>query len=54
MGRVAIAFPAVGAAGAATAADTVAAAVDEMRKKPVECMGGMIAPADAACGAGGT
>jgi hypothetical protein len=42
VGRVAVAFPAVVAAGAATAADT-AAAEEEEREKPSNFMPGMLA-----------
>ena len=38
MGRVAVAFPAVCAAGAATAADTAAASGEELEMRPVERM----------------
>jgi hypothetical protein len=38
VGRVAVAFPAVVAAGAATAADTAAAVEEEKREKPSNFM----------------
>ena len=43
MGRVALAFPAVCAAGAATAADTAAAEEEEKREKLSNFMAGMLA-----------
>jgi hypothetical protein len=43
VGRVAVAFPAVVAAGAATAADTAAAEEEEKREKPSNFMAGMLA-----------
>ena len=43
MGRVAVAFPAVCAAGAATAADTAAAGEEEKREKRSNFMAGMLA-----------
>jgi hypothetical protein len=43
VGRVAVAFPAVVAAGAATAADTAAAEEEEEREKPSNFMPGMLA-----------
>ncbi len=43
MGRVAVAFPAVVAAGAATAADTAAAMGEEKREMPSNFMPGMLA-----------
>lgn len=43
MGRVAVAFPAVVAAGAATAADTAAAEEEDEREKPSNFMPGMLA-----------
>lgn len=43
MGRVALAFPAVCAAGAATAADTDAAAEEEKREVPSNFMPRMLA-----------
>ena len=52
MGRVAVAFPAVVAAGAATAADT-AAAEEEKREKPSKFMSGMLARIEGRRSAGG-
>jgi hypothetical protein len=43
VGRVAVAFPAVVAAGAATAADTAAAMEEEKGEKPSNVMPGMLA-----------
>ena len=43
MGRVALAFPAVCAAGAATAADTAAAEEEEKGEKLSNFMAGMLA-----------
>ena len=43
VGRVALAFPAVCAAGAATAADTAAAEEEEKREKLSNFMAGMLA-----------
>jgi hypothetical protein len=43
VGRVALAFPAVVAAGAATAADTAAAEEEEEREKPSNFMPGILA-----------
>ena len=43
VGRVALAFPAVVAAGAATAADTAAAEEEEKREKLSNFMAGMLA-----------
>jgi hypothetical protein len=43
VGRVALAFPAVHAAGAATAADTAAAEEEEKREKLSDFMAGMLA-----------
>jgi ribosomal protein L12E/L44/L45/RPP1/RPP2 len=53
VGRVAVAFPAVCAAGAATAADTAAAEEEEKREKLSNFMGGMLAPFECGRGAGG-
>jgi ribosomal protein L12E/L44/L45/RPP1/RPP2 len=44
VGRVALAFPAVCAAGAATAADTAAAEEEEKREKRSNFMAGIFAP----------
>ena len=52
MGRVALAFPAVCAAGAATAADT-AAAEEEKREKLSNFMAGMLACFQSGRGADG-
>jgi hypothetical protein len=43
VGRVAVAFPAVVAAGAATAADTAAAEEEGEREKPSNFMRGILA-----------
>jgi len=43
VGRVAVAFPAVVAAGAATAADTAAAEEEEKREKLSNFMAGILA-----------
>jgi ribosomal protein L12E/L44/L45/RPP1/RPP2 len=53
VGRVAVAFPAVLAAGAATAADTAAAEEEEKREKPSNFMPGMLAPFEPGRGADG-
>jgi ribosomal protein L12E/L44/L45/RPP1/RPP2 len=54
VGRVAVAFPAVCAAGAATAADTAAAEEEEeKREKPSNFMTGMFPRSRARRGAGG-
>ena len=53
MGRVAVAFPAVCAAGAATAADTAAAEEEEKREKLSNFMAGMLACFQSGRGADG-
>jgi ribosomal protein L12E/L44/L45/RPP1/RPP2 len=53
VGRVAVAFPAVCAAGAATAADTAAAEEEEKREKLSNFMAGMFPRSRARRGAGG-
>ena len=53
MGRVALAFPAVCAAGAATAADTAAAEEEEKREKLSNFMPGILAWFRCGRGAGG-
>ena len=53
MGRVALAFPAVVAAGAATAADTAAAEEEEKREKLSNFIPGILARFRVAHGAAG-
>ena len=53
MGRVALAFPAVVAAGAATAADTAVAEEEEKREKLSNFMPGILARFRVAYGAAG-
>jgi hypothetical protein len=53
VGRVAVAFPAVVAAGAATAADTAGATEEEKRENPSNFMAGMLARIGSPRGAGG-
>ena len=53
VGRVAVAFPAVCAAGAATAADTAAAEEEEKREKLSNFMAGMLACFQSGRGADG-
>jgi hypothetical protein len=53
VGRVALAFPAVVAAGAATAADTAAAEEEEKREKLSNFMPGILARFRVAHGAAG-